>query len=338
MNAQMVSAADSILMSLPVSASAASNGPAIADLTGNIVAPVMNRLSRQLTLVSIILLGLASSGHALSYKYAAINFPSASASFPIAISSDGHLVLATTELNRPFIYNTQSQLYVKLDIPIPSATSITVSGINSSAAVVGGYHDGSGDHGYYYRGGHVQTIDFPGAASTTGTAINDQGTVVGTYVDGAQVEHSFVKRGGKFTSFDFPETTNCYGEGGVFRQVFAVGINKSDEILGTSGRNCEIGGISILDDHGVFSILDIGIEVFTGMNNRNQIVGTSYGGIPSGQLAVYENGTITNPAGPGSFNFGTGIDSKGDIVGWYEDALINGVFSLNGGFLGRPIR
>ncbi len=168
---------------------------------------------------------------------------------------------------------------------------------------MGGYDDGSGGHGFIYSSGKVQTIGFHGALSATATAINDDGTVVGTYVDGAQVEHSFVKRDGTLTSFDFPETTNCYGEGAPFRQVFAVGINKNGEILGTSGRNCEIGGISILDDHGVFSILDIGLEVFTGMNNRNQIVGTIFGGVPSGQLAVYENGAITSPRGPGAFQF-----------------------------------
>jgi hypothetical protein len=296
--------------------------------------------------IGIILLAvmLAVPAQATSYKFTLINYPASSLSIPVAVSPNGAFVLGdasqSTGLTDPnrFIYNTKTHIYTPLKITIHSAIVVSAKGVNSSGAVVGSYTDGSGMHGFLYYMGGVRDIDYPGALSTDAVAINDYWTVVGSYIDGAHVEHSFKKLyAGGYSTFDFPITKNCFGNTPA-RYVFAAAINNNGLILGTSGRICEFGGISILDNHGAFSIVSKNLEVFDAMNAQGLIVGTAYGGIPSGSLVVDQNGVITqpNPNGLGGFNFGEGVDSNGNIVGSYSAGLTKGIPS-SGGFLATPI-
>jgi probable HAF family extracellular repeat protein len=299
-------------------------------------------------LVAVIFMVLPGSADALSYKYSLINFPNPTAStptVPVAISANGTLVLGdsaqlydATDPDR-FIYDTATHQYKRLNISIPGATLITTTGINSNGAVVGSYTDGSGTHGFLYHNGWFQHIDFPGAIGTNPIGINDYWTVVGSYINGAHVEHSFLKRlnESQYHGFDFPAVL-CPDGNTPNNPVFAAGINNNGAILGTTGSACIFEyGVSVLDNHGIFTKLSDQV-IFRGLNTNDEAAGTLYGGHPSGTLTVYNEGKITtpNPNGLGAFNFGAGVDTKGDIVGWYAQASFKGPIPINGGFLATP--
>jgi hypothetical protein len=62
---------------------------------------------------------------------------------------------------------------------IPGATSTIIYAITESGTLAGGYRDANRWHGFIWRHGRLQTVDFPGAANTTITGINHHGELLG---------------------------------------------------------------------------------------------------------------------------------------------------------------
>jgi hypothetical protein len=82
--------------------------------------------------------------------------------------------------------------------------AIAFYGINSAGAAAGwctstktGLYTG-----FVYSKGKFTTVNFPKSNGTQAIGINDKGNVVGLYLDSASTQHSFVKVGSKYTSFD----------------------------------------------------------------------------------------------------------------------------------------
>jgi hypothetical protein len=291
----------------------------------------MIRITRVLAVILVILISLVGLGQTQTYKITLINYPnqppttSAPSTTVVAINQNGSLVLGSIDDSGSlFFYHPKTRTYTAIKLIIPGSTSITPTGITSLGVVVGYYSDASGEHGFFSFGNHVYSpINFPGSVNTEITAINDRGDTVGNYTDADQNLHSFIRdANGKFSGFDFPALPNGICLGSV--TPLAVGVDERREILGTG--TCEAGAASALDKHGKFTVLSP--DLFDGINDKGQVIGTSVGGYPSGALVVEKDGVVTTPvSGFGAFNFGIAIDKAGDLVGFAEDIVVDGVIT-----------
>lgn len=166
-------------------------------------------------------------------------------------------------------------------------------------------------------------IDFPGAAATRARGINNRGDIVGEYDDIDGSTHGFVllQRGKKSIALpvDYPDAVATYAEG----------INEHGDIAGAYlDDSNQLHGFA--DEDGDFSTIEVPGSTWTGANGINDkgvIVGAYQTDIDHG-FTVYKDklDLLDHPDG----EYGTsciGINSHGDIVGWY------GVTSGEHGFL-----
>ena len=85
-----------------------------------------------------------------------------------------------------------------------SAGAIAFYGINSAGAAAGWCTSTkTGQYtAFVYSAGKFTAINFPKSLGTQAMGINDKGDVVGFYLDSSGVQHAYVKKGAKYTSFD----------------------------------------------------------------------------------------------------------------------------------------
>jgi hypothetical protein len=123
--------------------------------------------------------------------------------------------------------------FLRVDVPFRGATLTGVNGVNNVGELVGVYFDDNRtppffnghSHGFVYKHGTFESVDFPGAEWTTLQAINDSGLVAGTYgVSGETGVRNFLLDGDSFTSFEipFPNVTGV--------EIF--GLNNRGQIVG----------------------------------------------------------------------------------------------------------
>jgi probable HAF family extracellular repeat protein len=103
-------------------------------------------------------------------------------------------------------------------ITLRGKPSIAISGINDSDQMVGSAEG----IGFLLQNGKETDIVFPGAA-TYPTRINNEGVVVGFYIDSRHKVHAFTWTNGQFTTIDYPNS----------RQTFGEAINDAGMLAGT---------------------------------------------------------------------------------------------------------
>jgi hypothetical protein len=120
--------------------------------------------------------------------------------------------------------------------------------------------------------GRYTKINVPGAAATFPADINNRGVIDGVYVDSRGLFHSFIHRGGKFTTIDDPHASTAPGAG-----TFAATINDLGAVtgfyLGAQGASH-----GFVYRHGVFTTIDdpaaaAGTTSASGINDQGVIVG-----------------------------------------------------------------
>ena len=126
----------------------------------------------------------------------------------------------------------QSPQYTFGNITIPAALFVQPNAINNDAAVVGFYLDASYiSHGFVWRSGSEETIDYPGAAQTAFTGINNRGILAGTYQDASYNTHAFTYSLANASWTDLPALPGSwqplFGAYGV-----NAGINDNGEVVG----------------------------------------------------------------------------------------------------------
>jgi uncharacterized membrane protein len=84
--------------------------------------------------------------------------------------------------------------YTTID-PVPGATFINVTAIDSRGEMLGRYTLNGVTHAYLLSGGQVTSFDFPGATFTAATAISPNGDILGRYRDANNVFHGFLLTG-----------------------------------------------------------------------------------------------------------------------------------------------
>jgi uncharacterized membrane protein len=202
----------------------------------------------------------------------------------------------------------------------PGAISTSATGINDRAQVVGAYErefDPLG-RGFLYDRGQFTPLDvtFANVQGTLPAALNNQGSVVGTYYDGTW--HGFLFQRGKFQRLD----VSFSGA----HDTAPLGINDQGVIVGgyfdasgiRHGFIYESGRFTKVDEPGTTETF------FTGVNNRQQIVGWASGASAAGQQQVhsfvYERGRFSDffarlPNVEIGFTQASAINDSGAIVG-----------------------
>src|SRR2546422_9476080 len=170
------------------------------------------------------------------------------------------------------------------------------------------------------QGSDVIRIDMPGKASTAPQSINVLGDIVGIANDNAGAAHGFLFSDGEFTEINFPG----------FLQTACRGINNLGDIVGQYDN----GPIpsptkpthGFLLSHEVFTTIDFPGATITGLfgiNTHGEIVGNymdaafvSHGFIRDSKGAFV---TVDAPDGVKG-TVATGINDRGQVVGFYTDA------------------
>lgn len=146
-------------------------------------------------------------------------------------------------------------------------------GINDSGIAVGFYTDANGvNHAYKLNQatGKFTAIRPPNAVSAIATGINANGDIVGFVTASDGSTDGFLLKGGHYTEFVFPGTTN----------TTPFGVNLSDQIVGSYVDN---GGLThgfLLSSplsHAQWKTIDdpngIGTTIVNGLNDKAQLVG-----------------------------------------------------------------
>src|SRR5207245_85350 len=97
---------------------------------------------------------------------------------------------------------------------------------NNAGAIVGGYFDQSGVHGYLSNGGTFTTLDAPGAVNGSyAQGINNLGQIVGSLYDAAGNSHAYLLAGGQFTAIPQLFQANAINDAG---QIVGFGYDANN--------------------------------------------------------------------------------------------------------------
>jgi len=211
----------------------------------------------------------------------------------------------------------------------PGSIYTTASGVNSSGITVGAFEfSGQPLQGFAYLPANreYRPIQYPGATYTIALSVNDINTVVGTFANSDGIAHGFLLDHGKYLQYDV-------GSSGTVIQ----GINKAGDFSGTSGSNGDYQGfVSIGGVVTTFTVNGLVTNAYA-INSSGDTVGFFIN-----QSATAFHGFVRDGSGktkqidyPGSLSTAcTGINDKGVITGFYEDANNNdhGFILINGKF------
>jgi hypothetical protein len=295
-------------------------------------------------------------GKAVHATFVAIDFPGAVTTQALGINSAGEIVgrfMDTGGATHGFLRSKFGQ-FTKIDFPTGPSPEFTVAaGINSRGDIVGHYRLPGQQKNERYgfllsRDGTFIKIDPPGSYFTNVLGINRHGEIVGRFCTGpvpspsdmpcqGNPNHGFLLRSGAFMTIDFP--------GAV--KTDAWGINNPGEIVGgyrdTNNKShvfrLREGQFKTIDFPGAFDTAPDGTK--GGINSRGDIVSyyctalcDQVHGFDSQRGFLLSRGEFTttmdfpaNITGPLSHhvtgNFG--INARGDIVGYYDDASVSPV-------------
>jgi len=224
------------------------------------------------------------------------------------------------------------------------STYTVASGVNSSGEIVGTYNNLSNQAFTLSPGGTYTDVVVSSASTSTANGVNDSGGITGTYTDGSGGNHGYLQRGPTNTTHSFDAAgadagatfSNGISAGGTtvgyYSQTTAgpvtttYGFSRAVASTSTTLNPSLIGGNAVL-----------GIEALGTNASGTTIVGSYQ--TSAGTFGFSETGgiytSISDPAvGPGGYTVATGIDSNGDIVGYYYDggSVYNGFIDVGGVF------
>jgi probable HAF family extracellular repeat protein len=111
--------------------------------------------------------------------YTLINYPGAADTFVVGINDNGRAVGFSTNPDRAFVFDTQTQTFA--EIKYPGSTTAFPSAINNAGTVVGSINmNDNSDEGFeLVSGGHGRLFSPVGATYTWVNGITESGVVVG---------------------------------------------------------------------------------------------------------------------------------------------------------------
>ncbi|MGH9793669.1 MAG: hypothetical protein ACRD5G_02760 [Candidatus Acidiferrales bacterium] len=243
--------------------------------------------------------------------------------------SSVRFLLLIAALVAPAIAGAQVQT---LDFPGGSATF--ANDINDAGQMVGTYFDANGvSHGFLYEPWKVEPftpINYPGADWTEVSGINRQGDIVGFY--GHNTEsffHGFVRTAsGTFTSFDREGRWNTMPQAIAASGLIVGCIHNPGAMFGWLRQNGAFASETRGDGW-------TGDAMYTSVNDAGTLVGwqrsrsASAPGITS--FLIMGTGRTDFEYPGASRTQAWGLNSGGDVVGWYGPAASSRGFLLRGG-------
>jgi probable HAF family extracellular repeat protein len=278
-----------------------------------------------------IYLSLGPSALAGGYNFQQIKVPGSASTVASGTNDSGNIVGFYYDAGG-IGYGFLLQQGVYTTIGVPGAASTQARGINNNGDIVGHFADAAGKHVFLLRNGQFSTIDFPGAVGTTRPGINNLGDIVGVYTPNKKPSgaglvdegQAFLLHNGVFKTISYPGAL----------ATGAFGINSFGEIVGDwSGNAIVTASHGYILSNGNFTALDypgavpgLGGTDAHGINDSRQIVG-AFVDVHGVHGYVWNADVFTAidvPAGvPGTTQV-YGINSWGQIVGFYQDAVTGG--------------
>jgi hypothetical protein len=247
-----------------------------------------------------------------------IEYPGARHTRPQAISATGAItgVWVSREDGRTHGFVFDGGEYTSIDYP--GAIFTSAQGINPAGDVVGLYVPAGQTEfrGYLYSQGQFSPIEIPGAINVRPFGINPQGDIVGGYVGADLRSHGFVLRQGVLANVDPPASL----------QAALLDIDPQGHLLGRYQQPAGVFHTFLVAD-GEFISLDVpGSLNNGGMGARASL--SPKGDVVSSYVAADGRlrGVLIDADGfwpidfPNTqFTIATGLNARGDIVGWYRD-------------------
>jgi uncharacterized membrane protein len=268
--------------------------------------------------------------------FTSIDVPGATFSAALDINSVGKIVgryVSAVDGNTHGFLRSRHGEFTTIDFP--GATFTAATGLNSRGDIVGQYRlrgePAMVRHGFLLSGGMFTTIDPPGSVVTNALGLNRHGEIVGRYCTVLpcvpETRHGFLLSGGEFFTIDVPGAVG----------TSAWGINDRGKIVG-GYQGIDGKSHVYLLRRGQFTTIDFPGAVDTapggdkgGINSRGDIVSYYCAFEPCSLDNDSEHGfllsddeftTIDFPGGHAAAGFG--INTRGNIVGPYNDASGNG--------------
>jgi probable HAF family extracellular repeat protein len=205
-------------------------------------------------------------------------------------------------------------LYTLTDLgALTGGDSSYATGINNNGDVVGQSATSEGFRAFLWNPttGMTNLGALSGGNYSYATGVNDQGQVVG-YTNGSSGSRAFV----------WNKTSGLLDLGTVSNGLrsYAYGINNSGQIAGYSDTGTDRSTVTVWNgSHAITDLGEKGISsIATAINDRNQIAGQVVG--PNGFRATLWDPTqgltqLGTLAG-GSYSYATGLNDRGDVVGY----------------------
>jgi len=248
---------------------------------------------------------------------ATIEFPGARHTRPQAVNADGVIsgvYVSSDGRTHGFLFDCGE--FTALDFP--GAIFTSAQGINPAGDVIGLYElpTDVDFRGYLYSQGNFFPIEIPGALNVRPFGINPQGDIVGGYVGADRKSHGFVIRSGELTNVDPPGSLNAA----------LLDINPRGDIIGRYQQPAGVFHTFRLSD-GEFTSFDVsgalsngGMGARASINPKGEVV-SSYTGTDGRIRGVFFDAVGMNTIDfPNTqFVIATGVNARGDIVGWFRD-------------------
>jgi uncharacterized membrane protein len=248
-----------------------------------------------------------------------------------------------------FVKNKHKVTEIRCPGDVSDNNSTTVSAISNVGQIVGSCSDGQRNNAFVReKNGNIILLNYPGSDGTIAFGINDVGHVVGQYwgfLFGEALErfHGFLWKDGVYSTIDAPFPDAMH--------TALLGINNAGQIIGTylhhrpesSDVNDYDSEVAFLYDNGNFVLLEFpgaqipfccGAQTFpTDINNRGQIVGSTYDSEGKPQFFLLDDGKYFAITGlpedlidPFDFSIvhgsgALGINDKSEIAGTYTQRV-----------------
>ena len=214
-----------------------------------------------------------------------------------------------------------------INVSYPGAYTTTVACVNNNGDAVGGWSSGNPTAGGGFlrlADGTFYSIVISGATGTNALGINDSGQVVGYYQDENYVFHGYLRNlAGEFTTLNAPGA----GWGRSYTGTYALAINDSGEIAGFYVTEQQVQHGFIRDAAGNYTSFDPPGSTATSahyINAGGEIAGTFATSTTEAEGFLRDAlGNITTFTVSGATTrygiYVTGLNSSGEIAGYYED-------------------
>ncbi len=218
-----------------------------------------------------------------------------------------------------------------------TATETDTFAVNSAAAIAGDYVDSSNiQHGMILAGKKLTTVDHKDCATSGGFSagaiafygINSAGAAAGwctSTVTG--LYEGFVYSGGKFTTVNFPKST----------ETQAIGINDKGHVVGlyVDSAGAQHGFVKKGTKYTSIDVKGDSSTEAWGINNADQMAVFAISSAGSYESFVYNGKTFKKIIDPNAGTSGTiarDVNNKGDVAGAYFNSSGQEVgFLLHGG-------